>query len=78
MNKSESVATMAEKANLSKKDTEDALNAFVDAVKDAVKKNDKVQLQRYLNSQDHYYQSYLVLILKCSDIYFLNLPTFQP
>ncbi len=56
MNKSESVATMAEKANLSKKDTEDALNAFVDAVKDAVKKNDKVQLQRYLNSQDHYYQ----------------------
>lgn len=44
MNKSESVATMAEKANLSKKDTEDALNAFVDAVKDAVKKNDKVQL----------------------------------
>ena len=47
---------MAEKANLSKKDTEDALNAFVDAVKDAVKKNDKVQLQRYLNSQDHYYQ----------------------
>ena len=44
MNKSESVATMAEKANLSKKDAEDALNAFVDAVKDAVKKNDKVQL----------------------------------
>lgn len=35
---------MAEKASLSKKDAEGALNAFVDAVKDAVKKNDKVQL----------------------------------
>ncbi len=44
MNKSELVAIMAEKASLSKKDAEGALNAFVDAVKDAVKKNDKVQL----------------------------------
>ena len=40
MNKSELVAIMAEKASLSKKDAEGALNA----VKDAVKKNDKVQL----------------------------------
>ena len=40
MNKSELVAIMAEKASLSKKDAEGALNAFVDAVK----KNDKVQL----------------------------------
>ena len=39
MNKSELVAIMAEKASLSKKDAEGALNAF-----DAVKKNDKVQL----------------------------------
>lgn len=44
INKSELVAIMAEKASLSKKDAEGALNAFVDAVKDAVKKNDKVQL----------------------------------
>ena len=44
MNKSELVAIMAEKASLSKKDAEGALNAFVDAVKDAVKKNDKVEL----------------------------------
>ena len=44
MNKSELIAIMAEKASLSKKDAEGALNAFVDAVKDAVKKNDKVQL----------------------------------
>ena len=44
MNKSELVAIMAEKASLSKKDAEGALNAFVDAVKDSVKKNDKVQL----------------------------------
>ena len=44
MNKSELVAIMAEKASLSKKDAEGALNTFVDAVKDAVKKNDKVQL----------------------------------
>lgn len=35
---------MAEKAILSKKDAEGAFNAFIDAVKDAVKKNDKVQL----------------------------------
>lgn len=35
MNKSELVAIMAEKASLSKKDAEGALNAFVDAVKDA-------------------------------------------
>ena len=44
MNKSKLAAIMAEKASLSKKDAEGALNAFVDAVKDAVKKSDKVQL----------------------------------
>lgn len=35
---------MAEKANLSKKDAEAALNAFVSAVEDALVKGDKVQL----------------------------------
>jgi len=44
MNKSELVAALAEKAELSKKDGEKALNAFVDAVSDALAKGDKVQL----------------------------------
>ena len=44
MNKSELVAAMAEKANVSKKDAEESLNAILDAVKDAMVKGDKVQL----------------------------------
>lgn len=44
MNKQELVAAMAEKANLSKKDAESALNAFVGAVEDTLKKGGKVQL----------------------------------
>ncbi len=44
MNKQELIAVMAEKANLSKKDAEAALNAFVGAVEDALAKGDKVQL----------------------------------
>ncbi len=44
MNKTELVAIMAEKAGVSKKDTEAVLNAFVEAVQDAVKADDKVQL----------------------------------
>jgi len=44
MNKSELVAAMAEKSGLSKKDSEKALAAFVDAVMDALKKGDKVSL----------------------------------
>ena len=38
MNKTELVAAMAEKAELSKKDAESALKAFVDVVTDEVKK----------------------------------------
>lgn len=38
MNKTELVAIMAEKADLSKKDAEKALNAFVDAVEAALEK----------------------------------------
>ena len=44
MNKAELVAIIAEKASLSKKDAESALNAFIETVKDAIKKNDKVRL----------------------------------
>ncbi len=44
MNKQELVAAMAEKANLSKKDAEAALAAFIGAVEGALKKGDKVQL----------------------------------
>jgi len=44
MNKQELISVMAEKANLSKKDAEAALNAFVAAVEGALVKGDKVQL----------------------------------
>ena len=44
MNKTELVAAMAEKAELSKKDAESALKAFVDVVTDELKKGEKVQL----------------------------------
>lgn len=44
MNKTELVASMAEKAGVSKKDTEAVLNAFIETVQEAVKANDKVQL----------------------------------
>ena len=44
MNKQELISAMAEKANLSKKDAEAALNAFVCAVEGALAKGDKVQL----------------------------------
>ncbi len=44
MNKTELISAMAEKANLSKKDAEAALNAFVCAVEGALAKGVKVQL----------------------------------
>jgi DNA-binding protein HU-beta len=44
MNKFELVAAVAEKAGLSKKDSEKAVNAFVGAVEDALMAGDKVQL----------------------------------
>lgn len=44
MNKQELISVMAEKANLSKKDAEAALNAFVGAVEGALVKGEKVQL----------------------------------
>ena len=44
MNKTELVAAIAAKAEVSKKDAEKALNAFVETVQEAVKADDKVQL----------------------------------
>ena len=44
MNKTELVAAIAEKAELTKKDAEKALAAVIDAITGAVKKGDKVQL----------------------------------
>ena len=44
MNKTELIAAIAEKAGLSKKDAEKALNATLDTVSDALAAGDKVQL----------------------------------
>ena len=44
MNKTELVAAMADKAALSKKDSEKALNALVEVITDTLKKEEKVQL----------------------------------
>ncbi len=44
MNKAELINAVAEKADLSKKDTEAAVNAVVDVITAALKKGDKVQL----------------------------------
>lgn len=44
MNKTDFVNAVAEKAGISKKDAEKALNAVTDVVKDALMAGDKVQL----------------------------------
>ena len=44
MNKTELIAAMAESADLSKKDAEKALKAFVDVITEELKKGEKVQL----------------------------------
>ena len=44
MNKTELVAAIAEKTDLSKADSERALKAFIETVEKALKKGDKVQL----------------------------------
>jgi DNA-binding protein HU-beta len=44
VNKAELVAKIAEKSELTKKDAEKALNAFIEAVQEALKNGDKVQL----------------------------------
>ena len=44
MNKTELVAAMPEKAELSKKDSEKALKAFIDVVSEELQKGEKIQL----------------------------------
>ena len=44
MNKSELIASIAEKINLSKKDAENALNGFLSTIEEALSDGDKVQL----------------------------------
>ncbi|NLN49815.1 MAG: HU family DNA-binding protein [Clostridiales bacterium] len=44
MNKAELIASMAEKCELTKKDTEKALKAFIDSVKESLANGEKVQL----------------------------------
>lgn len=44
MNKTELVAAMAEQTELSKKDSEKALKAFIDVVTEELKKGEKIQL----------------------------------
>lgn len=44
MNKTELIAAIAEKTELSKKDSEKALKAFIDVVTEELKKGEKVQL----------------------------------
>ncbi|QQY79491.1 DNA-binding protein HU-beta [Keratinibaculum paraultunense] len=44
MNKAELVTNIAEKSGLTKKDAESALNAFMEAVQEALSKEEKVQL----------------------------------
>ena len=44
MNKTELITAMAEKAELSKKDTEKVLKAFVDVVSDELVKGEKIQI----------------------------------
>ena len=44
MNKGELIAAVAAKAELTKKDSENALNAVLDVIAEAMAKDDKVQL----------------------------------
>ena len=44
MNKSELISKIAEKSNLTKKDAEVALKAFIESVEEALENKEKVQL----------------------------------
>lgn len=44
MNKAELITSMAEKSQLTKKDAETALKAFIDSVQEALESGEKVQL----------------------------------
>ena len=47
MNRANLIAKMAEKSDLSKKQAEAALNAFIDTITEALKDGDKVQLMGF-------------------------------
>ena len=47
MNKTELIAAVAEKAGLTKKDTERVINATVDAITESLVKGDKVQISGF-------------------------------
>ena len=49
MNKAELIATMAETSGVSKKDTEQVLNAFIATVQKTLKQNGKVQIPGFGN-----------------------------
>ena len=51
MNKTELINQIAEKADLTKKDAEKALNAFIETVTEALKAGDDVQLIGFGNFQ---------------------------
>lgn len=44
MNKSELIASIAEKSSLTKKDAEAALKAFIESVEETLEKGEKIQL----------------------------------
>jgi DNA-binding protein HU-beta len=44
VNKADLISVMAEKSGMTKKDSEKALNAFIEAVEEALVQRDKVQL----------------------------------
>jgi DNA-binding protein HU-beta len=44
VNKADLISVMAEKSGMTKKDSEKALNAFIEAVEEALVERDKVQL----------------------------------
>ena len=49
MNKADLISVMAEKSGLTKKDSEKALNAFVDAVQQALVEGDRDTVSRLWN-----------------------------
>ncbi|WGM03651.1 HU family DNA-binding protein [Arsenophonus nasoniae] len=51
MNKTELINQIAEKADLTKKDSEKTLNAFIETVTEALKAGDEVQLVGFGNFQ---------------------------
>jgi DNA-binding protein HU-beta len=53
MNKTELVGKIAEKSNLTKKDSEKALNAFIESVIETLKNGDKVQLTGFGTFEVH-------------------------